>query len=370
MSLRSSWTRIRYAFAFAVVVGTAAAATNFVGCGTTHTATVATTTPYLTTAYYPADVAYSTVYWTDDWAYATLYAAYAPSPTTSPPVTGVAGTNGTTTTNGTAGAGGTAGTGVTTTGTAGAGGTSATTAMVTTAGDAIRAFARGESVCPGQIDVTPKMAPPACSGSGRTASRAGVTIVFNGCQTPGGKTLNGMIDVTATHTASTAACGANTTITLSHTTTITNLTYTDGAGTRLVIPSQTGTGMSMYTFGETPPTMALTFTGQLQTFAAAATTASSDHNYTASMTFSFGGSMSGYTVDGGVTVADNLVAGSGATLTVTGLKRVTTCCRPVGGTVSIVQSGPTGPGNHVYAFGPACGSATVDGSATTLPTCI
>jgi hypothetical protein len=380
MSLKSSWTRVKYAFAFAVVVGTASAATNFVGCGTSHPATVTTYQPYLYTAYYPADVAYSTMYWTDDWAYATLYAAYGPYPSPSPGTTGTgpstktgsAGTSGVmmTGTAGTSGTTGTAGTGVATTGAAGAGGTSATGGLLTTAGDAVRALARGESVCPGQINVTPKTAPPACTGAGKTASRAGVTIVFSNCQTPGGPMLNGTIDVTSSRIASQAACGTNTTITLSHTTTITNLSYTNAAGARLVIPSQTGTGMTTYRFGQTPPTVALTFTGQLQTFPAGATAASSDHNYTSSLTYTFGGAMTGYTVDGGVTAIDNLATGSGATLTVTGLKRVTTCCRPVGGSVSIVQSGPTGPGNHVVGFGPSCGQATVDGAAATLPACI
>jgi hypothetical protein len=354
MSLRSSWTRIKYVFAFAVVVGTAGAATNFVGCGTNTT--YATTDPYLYTAYYPADVAYSTVYWTDDWYYPSLYAIYGP-----PTTTGAAGVNGNVATGGTGG--------TTTTGTGGTGGTGTAAGVLTTAGDAVRALARGESVCPGQITVTPKTAPPACTG-GPTSSRAGVTIVFTACQTPGGAVLDGMIDVSSSRTASSPTCDSTTSITLSHTTTITNLSYTNAAGARLVIPSQTGMGTTTFAFGQTPPTVALTYTGQLKTYGNGGGTLTSDHNYTGTVSFSFGGSNTGYTVDGGITVADNRAAGSGSTITVMGLKRITSCCRPVGGTISLNQTGPTGPGTHLWVFGPSCGEATVDGSGATLPACI
>ena len=366
MSLKSSWTRIKFAFAFAVAVGTAGAVTNFVGCGTTTT-TTATTTPYLYTSYYPADVAYSTVYWADDWAYTGLYALYAPNPVTT---TGAAGTGVTVT--GAAGVVGTAGApGQVAVATGGNGGTTVVTttgAVITTAGDVVRALARGESVCPGQVTVTPKTSAPACTG-GPTASRAGVTIVFTACQTPGGATIDGMIDTAATRTASTTACDSTTSIMLAHTATITNLTYTDAAGNKLIIPSMTETGMTTYTFGQTPPTVALNFTGELQTFASGGAM-TADHNFTGTSTFSFGGSATGYTVDGGLTVVDNLMAGAGSTVTVTGLQRVTTCCRPVGGTVGIVQTSGSGPGSHTWTFSSTCGDATIDGTSTTLPACI
>ena len=182
--------------------------------------------------------------------------------------------------------------------------------------------------------------------------------------------LDGMIDVSSTRTASAATCDSSTTITLSHTTSVTNLSYTNAAGQRLIIPSQTGMGTTTYTFGQTPPTIALSFTGQLQTYATAGGNITSDHNYTGNTMFTFGGSQTGYQVDGGITIMDNRAAGSGSTVTVTGLKRVTTCCRPVGGTISLTQVGPTGPGTHVWSFGPSCGESTIDGSGATLPACI
>jgi hypothetical protein len=362
MNLKWSWTRIKYFFAVAVVIGTAGAVANFVGCGTSSgTVSYATTDPWVYTAYYPADVAYSSVYWTSDWAYAGLYATY--------PTAVVSNSDGgTTTTVVTKDAGTTTTTDAGTTTTTDAGTT--TGGVLTTAGDAIRALARGESVCPGQITVTPKTAPPPCTGWPKTSTRAGVTIVFNGCQTAGGATLNGMVDVTSTKTASSATCQSATSITLSHTTTITNLSYTNASGGHLMIPSQTGSGQTTYTFGETPASVALSFKGQLQITNAGSSTVTSDHNYNGNLTFSFGGSSTSYNVNGGLTATDNLSAGVGATLTITGLERVTSCCRPVGGSINIVQTSSTGPGNHLVTFGPSCGEAMLDGTTATLPACL
>jgi hypothetical protein len=182
--------------------------------------------------------------------------------------------------------------------------------------------------------------------------------------------VSGTIDVTSTRTASTAVCSSTTMITLSHTTTITNLSFTGVAGRKLLIPSQTGTGMSTYTFGAGPATLALNYQGQLQTFAPDGSV-SSDHGYTAMNSFTFGGSTSSYTVNGTVGIVDNLAAGVGSTITVTNLQRTTSCCRPAAGTISIMPtSGTGGIGSHVVGFGPNCGDAMLDGTSASLPACI
>jgi hypothetical protein len=354
-----------------VTVGTIGVVANFGGCSNSNTTpvatgTVATVDPYLYTVYYPADVAYGSVYWADSWAYPTLYQIY-PAPTT---MTGAAGTTGTTvvTATGAAGAGGHAGATVVVV-TKTDGGTT-TTAVVTTAGDAIRALARGESVCPGKVTVTARMAAAGCTGGPTAQVRSGATIVFNGCTTAGGGTLNGTVDISATRTASTAVCSASTMISLSHTTTITNLSYVGPSGRALVIPSQTGTGMSTYTFGTTPATIALNYQGELQTFTAPGGSMTSDHNYTAMVSYSFSGSTSSYTANGTVNAVDNLMSGATSSINVTNLQRVTSCCRPVGGTIGIMSTSGTGIGSHTVGFGPSCGEATVDGTTTTLSTCI
>jgi hypothetical protein len=344
MRLRAIWTRVKYAFAFAGAIGAAGTAFGFPAC-TGSTTVVPTTDSFLYTSYYPADVAISGVYWAAPWAYDSLYVL----------ADGAHGSD----------AGGFGpGDGVPTAPTAT---TTAVPITVTTAGDAIRALARGQSLCPGQVTVTPRLSPSPCTGGG--PERSGVTIVFNGCQTPGGGTISGTVDVTATRTASTAACDATTSITLTHTTTISNLDYTGISGGRLLIPTQTDTGTNLYTFGATPGHVSVSSTGQLQIFARDGSQ-TSDHGFTGTATFSFGGSETGYTVDGNVAITDNRASGQATAATLTGLERIVSCCRPVGGSVTLTQTTGLSPGTHVWAFGPSCGDLMVDGQDASLPLCI
>jgi hypothetical protein len=355
------WNRKRVTFtcALAATLAAAGAATSFEGCGSSTSPTAvsyATTDPYVYYSSYPADVAVASVYWADTWTYTTLYA-----------LTEEGGHPGATTMSFDAGAedAGAEDAGATPTD---AGAATLTAGVVTNVGDAIRALARGEAVCPSQVSVTPKLAAPACTG-GPASERAGVTLVFTGCQTPGGGTIDGTIDVTSTRTASTASCTSSTTITLSHTTTISNLGYRSPAGARIVIPTQVDTGTNTYMFGQAPVVVSVNTTGRLQTFSANGAL-TSDHDFTGAPSISFAGTTSGYAVDGAFMALDNLNPGRGLSLTIMGLQRASTCCRPVGGSVQAVQtSGSTA--THTWTFGPACGAVTIDGQTTTaLPACL
>jgi hypothetical protein len=368
MKSKLSWTHIKYALTLAVALGAAGAAFNFVGCSSSTTATTAALTdPYVYYSYYPSDVAVSAYYWTDDWAYTGLYAlgesginygtAGAPA-TPAPTVPGTAGAPGTAGITGTAGA----------LGTAGAPGTAVpvTAGVVTTVADALRALARGEAVCPTQVTVTPKTSTPACTG-GPTQTRSGVTIAFSGCQTAGGGNISGTVDVTATRTATSAVCTGTTSITLSHTTTINNLSYTSPSGIRLIIPMQTDTSMTTFTNGQIPASVTFTTTGELQIYAVGGALVS-DTSYTGSPTISFGGSPSAYTVDGTFSTTDNRLAGAGSTVTLTGITRVNSCCRPIAGSVQVAHnSGVT----NTWTFGPTCSDLVLDGqTVSSLPACL
>ncbi|HSY40991.1 MAG TPA: hypothetical protein VLA79_15740, partial [Polyangia bacterium] len=167
--------------------------------GTVTTVSYAYDDPYVYTTYYPVDTSYAGYYWADSWNYyAFYYAAVGVNATGLTSTTGIggvsgrygaAGANGAAGTNGAAGANGAAGT----TGTGGAGGNGQTTVRATIA-SVIEALARGESVCPGQVTITPKTATPACAGSNATEERNGVTLVFNDCVVSGA-TINGTFDV-------------------------------------------------------------------------------------------------------------------------------------------------------------------------------
>jgi len=333
-------------------------------------ATVATTVsyayddPYLYTTYYPVDTSYAGYYWADSWNYyAFYYAAVGVNATGLTSTTGIGGVSGAAGANGTAGANGATGTGGVT-GAGGNGGNGATTVRATIA-SVIEALARGESVCPGQVMITPKTATPACTGSNATEERNGVTLVFNGCVVAGA-TIDGTFDVLSNRAASEQTCSATTTITLGHTTTITNLSISDTNG-KLLIPSQTDTGMTVYTFGQTPTTTTFNITGEMQTFNATGTMLA-DLTYTGMDTVTFSGGSS-YSVDGTTTVQEKNGPAS-ATINEQGVTRSSGCCRPTAGTITVNRTGGPQPGMATWIFGPSCGAVMRNNVSAMLPACI
>lgn len=320
---RASILRGALAATFAAVIGAA-------GCGTETTATTADYAyedAYLYDYYYPADVAYAGAYGADAWDYATFVDAAL-----------------------------------------GYSGTSATAAQRLAIGGAVRALIRGQSMCPGQVTVTPKTAAPPCAGSGATAQRDGITIAFNGCQITGGGMVTGDFDVQSNRSASAQTCSSTTDISLGFTTTITNLTYTSPDGAKLVIPSQVDTTSMSYTFGTSPTVFSINSNGELQRFDTAGTMIS-DHTSSGTRTITLSPSSSSYTIDGTVNVTDKINGGT-AVLTGTGITRTAGCCRPTGGTLTVSRTGGLHPGDHTWVFESTCGAATFDGTAVTLPACI
>jgi hypothetical protein len=340
-------------------VALAAGAVGAFGC--TSSGTVATTSyayddAWVYTSYYPADVAYASYYYAYPWNYTTFYyylGAYGPG------TTGAAGTNGT---NGAAGTTGTAGT----TGSGGASGTGGTSvALHSGVASAIEALARGQQVCPGQVTVTEKKAAGVCQSNAADV-RVGATITFNNCVAPGG-TINGMIDVQGTATASDQTCGAATTITVNHTSTFTNLSIKVADGRTLILPNQTNTGMTTFTFGQSPTKTDITSNGELKILDSAGAP-QADLAFMENNSFTFSGSQS-YSVDGTTTVQDK---NSSATATITrqGLVRSGGCCRPTGGSMTVNRTNGQFPGQATWTFGPSCGQIDRDGVSAAMPTCM
>jgi hypothetical protein len=321
-------------------VGLALAA-GAVGC-TSDTGVVTTTyaydDPYLYTAYYPADVAYASYYWAYPWDYGVFYfiGAYTPTPTAS---------NADASTN--------------------AADASTGTPVRSGVTAAIEALARGEQVCPGQVTVTEKTSVKICA-SNAAAMRAGATITFNDCSV-GGATINGTIDIQGTATASGQTCDATTTINLSHTSTITNLSIKVADGRTLVIPNQTNTGTTTFTYGQSPTTTNITTDGELQIKDSSGTT-QSDLTFMGDNNFTFAGSQS-YTVDGTTTVHEKNGSAS-ATITRQGLVRSGGCCRPTGGSITVDRTGGSFPGQANWQFGPSCGQVQRNSTTAQMPTCM
>jgi hypothetical protein len=212
------------------------------------------------------------------------------------------------------------------------------------------------------------MAAPACQSAGTTSSRSGATIVFSGCKTSAGGTLDGTIDLTANRTANEQTCSANTRITLSHTATISNLSYTAPGGNKVVIPEQTDTGTNSYTYGQLPTTLDLNSTGRVQVYAADGTL-SADFNQNGTRTVTYTASSRSYAVSGTINVQDSR-SSARATLVGSNVSRSTDCCHPVGGSVVVNRTGGSNPGEHTWTFGPTCGQASMDGAAVTPSTCL
>jgi Tfp pilus assembly protein FimT len=271
--------------------------------------------------YYPADLMYSSYYWTDDWYYSDWYYSFAQ-----------------------------------------------TVGPRRAIGDMIRALARGEAVCPGQVTVTPRMATPACDNPDVEEIRSGVTIEFTGCQTANGGTITGTIDVQTERMASEATCGPNTRISLSHTTRMTNLSFTGPDGRRLLVPNQTDTGNNTYNYGQLPAMVSFNSSGRIQVFDAGGTLRT-DHNHNGTRSLSFSSANRSYTVSGTVNTQD-VATGASASMMTTGLTRTSDCCHPTGGTLTVNRTGGTSPGTHTWQFGPTCGGVTFDGTAITAPECL
>jgi len=322
------------------------------GCTSTGT-TVAGTSyvyddGYLYTTYYPVDVAYASYYWAYPWDYTTLYyLSYGGSNNSNTNNTGAAGNSGTT--NNTTGAAGNSGT---------------ATGVRSGVAAAIEALARGQQVCPGQVTVNEKTAAVVCAGG--AAARAGATITFNNCATSGG-TINGTVDVTGTATASDQACGASTMITLNHTSTFTNLSIKVADGRTLIIPNATNSGMTTFTFGQSPTTSNFNTDGELQILDTGGAM-TIDLTFKGDNMLTFSGSQS-YKIDGSTTVSEKNGSAS-ATISRQGLVRSGGCCRPTAGSVTIDRTGGQFPGQANWSFGPSCGQVMRNGTSATMPTCM
>jgi hypothetical protein len=299
---------------------------------------------YLSTYYYPADLSYSSYYWANDWYYPGWY-AYDKVP--SEAITQAQ----TYYDAGVGGAGGSAG------------------AALGSVGAAVRALARGETVCPGQVTVTPRAGKLACPTTATTTGRAGATIVFNNCVLSGGGIVSGTFDIAATQTASPESCAAGAMITVNIGTTISNLTYTSPQRGKLVIPTQTDMGTTTYTLGQNPTTLQITSSGRVQTFDSSGGM-QTDVTFSGSRVFTNSGNGQSYSVDGMLNLmAQDGRSGSG-TLTATGITRSGSCCRPTGGTLAVSLTSGTRPGRQTFTFGPSCGAVSREGgNSVSLPAC-
>jgi hypothetical protein len=334
------------------VLGLAVFAIAGAGCSSSPSTTydAATYDPYIYYSTYPAEMYYSSYYWSDP-----FYLYYLDSGSTlgvsaegGGPSTASDDTSATSTTNPTPPIQG-----------------------PRSLGELLRALARGEEICPGQVTVTPHMITNPCPVNGSDNIRGGVSLSFAGCQLPNGGVLAGAIEVDTMRTTD-DECSADTTITIMHTVTITDLSYQGPNGRRLVILNQTATGTTSYFIGQRPSSAAATIDGRLQLYGTDGALVA-DRMYTGDLTVSPSPDQATLFVDGTLNLDD--ADGTGSTsMTMANLMRTGDCCFPAGGTISATRSGQRSFGLHVWTFGsesdPACGDATFDGRAIKLGSCL
>lgn len=287
---------------------------------------------YLYASYYPDAITYAAYGWADDWDSRAVTLASA----SATPLTSDAGSN-----------------------------PDAGDQAVAGLAGAIQALARGQTVCPGQVSVAAKTAAPACTGATPPFVRNGVTLTFTACAL-GTETVDGVVDLTSSRSASDAACAPTTTIMLRATLTLTGVTIRPAVGGRIVIPSQSVTTTATYIYGQTPTTVQAIQSGEIQIFDASGLL-KADITFDGSGTFSFGDGSS-FIVDGTASYQDT--AGAMATITKNDVARTAGCCRPMSGSVVVDRIGGPRPARTTWSFGPACGMAGRDRMRTELPTCV
>jgi hypothetical protein len=302
------------------------------GCSSTTSEDIAYEDAYAGDYYYPADVAVAGAYGVG-WGYG-LY--YAPSPD-----------------------GGTGG--------GGHSGSLPVGASIREAiGNAIRVAASGGDVCGGNAVFTRGSAG---AGSVCGIQTNGFNLTFNSCKLSGGGTIDGTVAVALNISAGDTNCISSTTLNVGYTSTVTNLTYTGGAGSKIVIPSQTDTASIQTTLGAPPATISMMSTGEIQRVGSNGTV-NSDRTYTGNRTFSsISFANQTYTIDGSINVTDKTGGGTGVVSSM-GLKREPGCCKPTGGTLSVNRMGGNHSGSHSWTFSSSCGQATFDGKTVTLPACL
>jgi hypothetical protein len=125
--------------------------------------------------------------------------------------------------------------------------------------------------------------------------------------------------------------------------------------------------MTSYTFGQSPTTLSVNTTGELQLFNAQGTMLS-DHTYTGDTTYTFSGNQS-YKFSGMLNVQEKNGPAT-ATITRTDVTRSAGCCRPTSGSVTINRASGQLPGQATWTWGPSCGTVMRTNVTVTLPACL
>ncbi|HVJ17275.1 MAG TPA: hypothetical protein VM686_17720 [Polyangiaceae bacterium] len=274
--------------------------------------------------YYPADLAYSVPYYVDDWYnYPYLYSDTEALPLTNP--------------------------------------------AQSMPGGVLRAIARGEDVCPGQVTVQVRKTEVGCGGDEDDLMQTGAFVTIDNCKLEDGGKLSGQMAVDSRRSVSNLECNVDTVVNVAYSGTFTNLSYTSPQGERTVISAMALEGAYTRLLNDRPAAISQTLTGKFKRYDDENKLAAEvDMAGTTAVVIGSPDDSWSYQLFGPLTFEDKVTDGT-ATARATGLAHQDDCCHPVGGTV-LISTG-LDAGDDLLEFGATCGQATLNGDKVELPPC-
>ena len=239
-------------------------------------------------------------------------------------------------------------------------------------GAALRALVWGVRVCGDRITIERQLATASCDQIGRSGEYlAGVTVTFDQCALPSGGMIDGVITASTTkQLVAGQPCAPGALIDVDRSISIDALTHRRASGVTVEWKNVNGTSHATRPIATRPALLALQLQGE-RSATGLGGRALFHHLFqgAASVGFSPGDATTApsRTVSGQLTI-QHLLAQFTATITATDVTKAADCCRPTGGSVTMVRSGSR-EATHTVEFGPACGAIALDGEALDLPEC-
>jgi hypothetical protein len=237
---------------------------------------------------------------------------------------------------------------------------------------ALEAIAADPKACvSGTASITPAGNQTAdCASIGTNGSYpGGLTLAFSNCALVNGGILNGTASVAVTRALSSGAtCGPDASIDVTHDITMTNLSYTTPSKYVLSYLTFAADVTSTHAINALPSLVTLTSLSGERTVADPSGTLILDHKFSGAGTVAL--APGSRTVNGMFTIDHELLKVT-ASIAVTNVERVETCCKPIAGSVDITLSSATSKlVSGDFSYGPACGDVDLNGKPLVVAECL
>ncbi len=230
----------------------------------------------------------------------------------------------------------------------------------------------GAFVCGASATVTRETADAGCALIGRNGQYLSkVAVTFDGCELPLGIRIDGGITVTTTKALSAGATcdAAGLSVDVTHAATVRDLEVGVRAlGSAAV--AGTATVKSVRGPGAAEPKREWTLDHTRKLTEADGTVRLDQHLTGAGTTTLDRSGSEPALVRSGTFTAELNLRGMTVTTKHTDVRRVKSCCHPIGGSIELSATKGAETKVKKVEFGPACGQATVDGAVHDLPTCM